>query len=111
MSNAMRKGSLLLVLAAICAATLVWSPAHSYAAAPSSGTSWTDDSPGGGTINGDPDKPDPNKRFGTVTGTPVLYATPRTSVSTGYSFTVSSVSLRSLMLLAYQAMRVRLGWF
>ena len=56
MSNAMRKGSLLLILAAICAATLVGSPVRTHAATSDGSTSWTDDSPGGGTQNGDPDK-------------------------------------------------------
>ena len=109
MSNAMRKRSLLLVLAAVCAATLVWSPVHTYAA--TGGIAWTDDSPGGGTTNGDPDKPDPNKRFGMVTGRPVLYATPRTSVSMGESYAVQSVSLRSWLELFYGATSIRFGWY
>jgi hypothetical protein len=108
MSNVMRKGSLLLVLAAICAATLVWSPARSYAAG---ATSWTDDSPGGGTIYGDPDKPDPTKRFGAVSGRPALSATPRQTLSVGESYTVSSVTLSGWMQLLYAALRLPVSWF
>ena len=111
MSNAMRKGCLLLILAMICAATLVASPVPSHASGPTNGTSWTDDSPGGGsgTNNGDPDNPDPNRKLGTVSGGPVLYMTPRQSVSTGYSFTNSGVTLRGWVSSFYWAMRLRLG--
>jgi len=108
MSNAMRKGSLFLVLAAICAATLVWSPVHTYAATPS-GSSWTDDSPGGGTTNGDPDVPVPGKTGGSLLTTPSLSAGPRTSVSVGYSVTVSGVSLRGWLDPAYWMFRI-IGW-
>jgi hypothetical protein len=111
MSNAMRKGSLLLILAAICAATLVGSPVRTHAATESGGaSSWTDDSPGGGTQNGDPDKPDPSWRSGSVQGGSVTYLAPRESVSTGYSFSVSSVTLRGWVQSLYLGLRIRLGW-
>jgi prolyl oligopeptidase PreP (S9A serine peptidase family) len=59
---------------------------------------------------GDPDKPDPNKKLGSVSGGPVTYMEPRESVSTGYSFSVSSVTLRGWVQSLYWAMRIRLGW-
>lgn len=111
MSNAMRKGSLLFILAVICAATLVGSPVSTHAATSTGGTSWTDGSPGGGTNNnGDPDNPDPEKQYGSVQGGTVSYLAPRESVSTGYSFSISSVSLRGWVQSLYWAMRIRLGW-
>lgn len=109
MSNAMRKGSLLFILAVICAATLVGSPVKSHAATTGGETSWTDDSPGGGTTNGDPDKPDPNRKLGTVRSGPVQYLAPRESASSGYSVTMVSDSLRGWMSSLYWAMRLRLG--
>ena len=110
MSNAMRKGSLLIILAAICAATLVGAPTHTYAAASGGASSYTDDSPGGGTASsGDPDNPDPEK-LGVVSARPVLYMTPRTSLSTGESYVVSSVSLRGWLQPLYWVIRTQLGW-
>src|SRR5262245_13925611 len=112
MSNAMRKGSLLIILAVICAATLVGSPVSSNASGTTGGTSWTDDSPGGGTgtNNGDPDNPDPNRKLGSGTSGPVLYAPPRTSLSTGYSVSVTGVTLRGWLQPIYLSLRIRLGW-
>jgi hypothetical protein len=118
MSNAMRKGSLLLILAAICAATLVSSPACTYATtsgASTGGSSWTDGSAGGGTgsgttNNGDPDNPIPGKTGGNLMTTPGLSDGPRQSVSVGYSVTVSSVSLRGWLQPIYWMLRIHLGW-
>jgi hypothetical protein len=110
MSNAMRKGSLLLVLAAICAATLVWSPVHTYAATPSGGSSWTDNSPGGGTTQGDPDVPVPGKTGGNLSATPSYSSGPRQTVSVGYSVSVSSVTLRGWLQPVWGMFRVYLGW-
>jgi hypothetical protein len=110
MSNAMRKGSLLFILAVICAATLVGSPVRTHAATDGGATAWTDDSPGGGTTNGDPDKPDPSWKSGSVQSGSVTYLAPRESVSTGYSFSVSSVTLRGWVQSLYLGLRIRLGW-
>ena len=112
MSNAMRKGSLLIILAAICAATLVGAPTHTYASTSGGASSFTDDSPGGGTTNGDPDVPIPGKTGGILTTTPAYsYSSdPRTSVSVGYSVTVSSVSLRGWLQPVYWMFRIQLGW-
>jgi len=105
----MPKGSLLIILAAICAATLVGAPTHTYASTSGGQSSFTDDSPGGGTTNGDPDVPIPGKTGGIVATSPVYTSGPRESVSVGYSVTVSSVSLRGWLQPAYWMFRI-LGW-
>ncbi|HKA24301.1 MAG TPA: hypothetical protein VKF80_04930 [Candidatus Eisenbacteria bacterium] len=113
MSNAMRKGSLLVVLAAICAVTLMWSPARTHAdSGPNNGqTAWTDDSPGGGSTNGDPDVPTPGKSGASLATTPSLSTGMRGSVSTRYSVSASSVSLRGWLQPLLWALRIRLGLY
>ena len=111
MSNAMRKGSLLVVLAAICAMTLMWSPTHTYADGTGGQTAWTDDSPGGST-NGDPDLPTKGSGgSGTVTSQSTSYYGPRQSVSVGYSVTLSGVSLRDWWQPLMWGLRSRLGLY
>src|SRR5580765_453504 len=114
MKNAMRNGSLLLVLAAICAVTLIWTPASTYAAsAGGGGQSWTDDSPGGGSTNGDPDQPDPSKAFGYPRWGASLSVSP-IGGSTGSATpvnTVSSGSLRGWLQPLIWALGVRIGGY
>lgn len=112
MKNAMRKGSLLLVLAAICAVTLMWTPMSTHAATTGGGeTSWTDDSPGGGTTNGDPDKPDPSKAYSYPRWSSSLSVSPVRG-TTGYPVdTVSSGTLRGWLQPLIWTLGVRLGGY
>ena len=113
MINAMRKGSLLLVLAAICAVTLMWTPVITHAGTSGGETSWTDDSPGGGSTNGDPDKPDPSKAFGYPRWGASLSVSPvRGTTSSGYPVdAVSSGSLRGWLQPLMWTLGVRLGGY
>src|SRR5262245_25174946 len=106
MIKAMRKGSLLILLAVICAATLTWSP--SYVAAADS-VAWTNDSPGGGAPDqGDPDDPIGKPGPGMAR---LSYGVVRGSVQTDLAGTaVTGVSAQNWLQALLYALRIRLGW-